>query len=542
MEKLHTPLEAILDQRISRRRVMNLCAGGIATMGAAGLPRLGFAQSQSPKYGGILTCVGTSDPSNFDVFASSSSSVINIVAACHNSLVMFDPLDPDKVIGDLAESWEVSADGKVYTFKIVGNAKFHDGVPLTSEDVKFTYDYTRNPPAGAVSVRQSLLGPIESIEAPDPRTVRINLKFPYPALLPTLATGYFVIVAKHTMAKEGNIRQVINGSGPYRYKDRVKGVSITVEKNPDYHVKGRPYLDGITFYFVPDQSTRYAYVRSGQVMYWDNCGGTFARRAQQEAPDTINVLSAQSYIGEAFTFNTTVKPLDDIRVRKALMMSIDRYEALKVISEGDGVIAGLQPKGMWGLPEAELESIPGYGRDVTANRAEAKRLLAEAGLESGFNLTLTTRKASTTHEARAVYLADQFAKVGAKVTIDVKETASYFDAMSKRSFQAATMSLESSANDPDHFFGDNHACGGARNYAGLCIPQADELFAQQSQMVDPAQRKKVVHEMEKLILEGYGTQVLYFRVKYILMSKKVQNFVMHPESDNHRRLQDIWLS
>src|SRR5690606_26638747 len=121
---------------LSRREWLELCGGGAALVAAGGIPGFAWAQAQeTPKYGGVLVSVQGSDPPHFDPFSSGSSTILNILASCHNSLVMMDPLNPDKVIGDLAQSWEVSPDGKSYTFKLVQNAKFHDGVPLTSADV-----------------------------------------------------------------------------------------------------------------------------------------------------------------------------------------------------------------------------------------------------------------------------------------------------------------------------------------------------------------------------------------------------------------------
>ena len=495
-----------------------------------------------PQYGGVLTRGVTGEPANFDPFSNTSSFTLNVVAACYNSLVMFDPLNPDKVIGDLAEAWEVSPDGKAYTFKLVKNAKFHDGVPMTSADVKYTFDTVRTPPPGVTSVRKSLFASVDSIETPDDYTVRFNLKRINPSFLTTLATGWFVVAPKHILEKTGDMKKDVIGTGPFKLKEYVRGTSIELVKNPDYHVKGRPYLDGMKFYTIPDTTTMFANFRTGQILYYDGMTGDEARRAEKEFGDKVLIQSSSSFIGDPFTMNSKRKPFDDIRVRKALSLAVDRGEALKVVNQGDGAVAGLLPAGLWGLPSNELEKMPGWSKNIEANRAEAKKLLAEAGYPNGFSTTILARKAAGTHETRAVFLADQFAKIGVQAKVDIQETAAYNDTLSKRNFDIATTVIASLANDPDFLLGDYYTCEGGQNWSGVCIPEVDELFVKQSQTLDPAERKKLVNQLEVAAINGFGTVNLYFKGKFMGTSRQVHNLLMHPEPDNNRRMQDVWLS
>ena len=146
-------------------------------------------------------------------------------------------------------------------------------------------------------------------------------------------------------------------------------------------------------------STRFAYLRTGQIDLYDGLTGKDARSAEAEFPDTVKVYSTTSYVGDPFTMNAARAPFDDIRVRKAIAYSVNHDEALKVLMDGDGVVGGLLIPGPWSISAEELAAIPGYGKDVEANRAEARRLLAEAGFPDGFETTLTARKAAGTHEA-----------------------------------------------------------------------------------------------------------------------------------------------
>lgn len=515
--------------------------GAGATM--LGAPQLAYgATPVEPRHGGVLTCWTSGDPPNFDPFSNTSSYVLQIAGACYNSLIMYNPLKPDEIIGDLAESWGLSDDGKTYTFKLVRNAKFHDGKPLTSADVKHTFDIVRQPPQGVTSARKSLLAAVSSIETPDDYTVQFVLSRPSPALISSLATGWFVVCPKHILEAKGTMKADVIGSGPFMMKEYRRGVSIEMVKNPNYHVPNRPYLDGISYYIIPDPATAYAYLRTGQLLFYDGLSGNDARKAEAELAKRVTVHKNSSYIGDPYTVNTRRKPFDDIRVRKALALSVDHAEAVKVVNYGDGVVAGFLPQDPWGLPAEELAKVPGYWPDIQASRAEAKRLLAEAGYANGFDTTLTTRKGAGTHDARGVFLSDQFGRIGVRAKLNVQESAVYFETMNSGKFDIATNVISSLANDPDFLMGDFHTCKGGLNYAGICSEKVEELFLKQSQTVDADERKKITHELESAALSDFATVVLYFKNKFVATSKRVHNYVMPPEPDNNRRMQEIWLS
>ena len=190
----------------------------------------------------------------------------------------------------------------------------------------------------------------------------------------------------------------------------------------------------------------------------------------------------------------------------------------------------------------ELAQQPGYGKDLEANRAEAKRLLAEAGYPDGFTSTLTARKGAGTHEARALLLADQFAKVGIKVTLKIQESAEYFETMKSRNFDIATNVISALSSDPDFMIGAFHTSDGALNYSGIRSDEVDALFLAQSEETDPAKRAELSRQLELATMALYGTVVLYFKGKFVATSARLQNYVMHPEPDNNRRYQNVWLS
>ncbi len=170
-------------------RLRSAAVFGAALLVSASLLAPSAMAAEDPQYGGIMTVVTSKGPPNYDPVGNTSSSILNFAGPIYNALVVWDPQNPNEIIGDLAETWEVSPDGLTYTFHLVENAMFHDGVPLTSADVKATFDFVRNPPEGVVSSRKKTLAAIAEIDTPDDYTVRFNLSRPNPALLASLAAS-----------------------------------------------------------------------------------------------------------------------------------------------------------------------------------------------------------------------------------------------------------------------------------------------------------------------------------------------------------------
>jgi len=507
---------------------------------AAGMTGRGFAQG-GPVRGGVLTAKLSGDPSSFDVVSSTSSLTLNVIGPCYNSLLMFDPLSPEKVIGDLATAWREEEGGRRYVFTITDKARFHDGVPLTSEDVRYSFDLMRDPPEGKSSSRRDQLAVIEAISAPDPVTVVFDLAHPSPSFLGTLATGWMLVMPKHVLEANGNsLDEKVVGSGPFRLAGATRGVSYQLERNPDYHVPGRPYLDGITLYVVPDIASVYANFRTGQLLYWDNMEGSDAHRLRKEVGGAL-VQQATALSTEGISVNATRAPFDNSAVREAISLAISRPDAIRTILGGDGIVGGLMPPGEWELPSERLSQVSGYGPDVEANRARARELLAKAGFADGFETVITARKAGI-HEARAVFAQDQLARIGIRASIDMQESAAYFDNLEARNFAILTDGLGAGLNDPDAFFGDFYTCAGTRNQSGTCNPEIDAIYARQREEADPAKRRAEVAQMEVAALSQFGWIGFYWKTRFMATAASVQGMVLHPQPDNARRLQDVWIS
>jgi peptide/nickel transport system substrate-binding protein len=528
--------------RVGTRAGLGLAAGAMS--GAVPWPQQVWAQqtSDASRAGGVLTMWIGGDPPNFDVHQNSTYLTQHITAPCYNNLVQYDPLDPKRIVPDLAERWEVSPDGRRYTFYLVKGVRFHDGKPFSSADVKVSLDRMRQPPSGVISIRREAFAAVDDVQTPDASTVVVLLKQPNPSLPAQLAGGHMSIYPKHVLEAQGDMKKVIVGTGPFKLKKYTRGVSVELERNPDYFVQGRPYLEGITLYIMPDPNSAYAAFRTGRLLLLRFLELGLGKRAEQELGHQITLQRTRGLGFFAFNMNTKRKPWDDPRVREAASLAIDRRTSITAVSEGEGELGGfLPPSSLLALPTEELTAIPGYGTDLEANRARARQLLTEAGFPDGFKTTMLTRKLPLS-EKLSVYVKDQLAKIGIQATLDVQESAAAFDILNRRGFDTAPWWTAFAVDDPEAVFSEFYTCEAARNYASLCLPEVDQLFQQQSQALDPEQRKRLVHEMERTLLQSHGSSVLHWHNYLTGHWPQVRNWVQPPSLYNNQRLQDVWLA
>jgi len=305
--------------------------------------------AETPRRGGTLLVVIGADPPSLDPHQESTFANIQLVAPLYSTLLQLDPHNYPKIIGDAAREWKVSPDGLTYTFKLHPGIKFHDGSVMTSADVKATYEKIINPPKGTRSVRRNAYTPIAAIETPDPTTVVFTLKFPSASLLSNLASPWNVLYPKKYLDQDPNyfMKNVV-GSGPFKFKSYTRGSTFEGVRNPDYFVKGRPYLDGYKFFISTETSVRAAAVRSGRAyIEFRDLPVSEVEAIKRQLGDKIAVQEGSATGWWGIAVNNTVKPFDDIRVRKALTLAVDRYTGGKVLYPltGLSVVGGLMRPG-----------------------------------------------------------------------------------------------------------------------------------------------------------------------------------------------------
>jgi peptide/nickel transport system substrate-binding protein len=423
----------------------------IATSGVLAMLATSSSIAQAPKKGGTLNFSVVAEPPNYDCHGSTTFALIHPIAPHYSLLVKFDGKEYPKVVGDLAESWTVSDDKKTYTFKIRSGVKFHDGSPLSSADVKSSYDRIINPPTGVVSIRKAYYDDVASVETPDPTTVIFKMKAPVAGVLEALASPYNCIYSAAKLQQDPKYPETeIMGSGGFSFVEHVKGSSWTGKRFDGYFLKDRPYLDGYKAFFVKSPAVVPGLI--GGQFDAEFRGRNPSEKAQllEQAKDKLAVFEGTWVNNLMLVFNTTRKPFDDIRVRQALSLAIDRWagsEALSRISILKYVGGVMRPGYAMSLPEAELMKLPGFSKDIEKSRAESRRLLKEAGQES-LKFKLLNRNVPEPYTPAAVYSIDQWRRVGVTAEHEQLETKLYQDRVAAGDFDVAVEFQADFMDDP----------------------------------------------------------------------------------------------
>src|SRR6266436_2090834 len=417
---------------------------------------LAAAQSpDTPRRGGILLAAIGADAPSLDPHQEQTFATVQPVAPLYSTLLQIDPYSYPNVIGDVATEWKISPDGLTYTFTIRPGIRFHDGSPLTAADVKASYDKILFPPEGVRSIRKHHYSAVASVDAPDPGTVVFKLKFPSASLLVNLASPSNVIFPKKYLDKDPNyFKNNVMGSGPFRFKSYTRGSTFEAERNPDYFVKDRPYLNGYKFFISTETSVRAAAIRSGRAyIEFRDLPNADVEAIKKQLGDKVTVQQTPMTGQFGIAMNNSVKPFTDVRVRKALTLGLDRYTGGKVLYELTGLrdVGGLaRPGTEWAIPQAELEKLPGFWRDAEKSRAEARRLLAEAGYPNGFKVVLKNRNVRLPFQDLAVFAIQEWRKIGIEAEHRPLETASWYaDGRDQGNFELIVFPSGGFVDDPD---------------------------------------------------------------------------------------------
>jgi len=505
--------------------------------------------AEQPKAGGTLTFAVAETPPSFDGHRETTFAMIHPVGPHYSTLLRFDADKYPKIEGDVAESWTVSKDGLTYTFKIRKGIKFHDGSVLTARDVKVTYDKIIFPPEGVASARKASFPMVDKIEAPDDSTVIFRLKWPSASLLPNLASPWNFIYKADILAKDPRwYEKNVMGTGPFTFVEYVPGSHWVGKKNPDYYMKGRPYLDGYRAVFIRDTAARAAAIRGGQALI------EFRGFSPASRDDLVRALGNKIRVQESpwlcnmtVAINNEKKPFDDVRVRKALTLAIDRWEGSKALSQISVMkpVGGvMRPGAEFAATEAELTKLAGFGKDSEASRKEARRLLKEAGVPEGFAFTLKNRNVKEPYEAVGVYVIDQWRKVGLNVTHLPQEGGPYFADLRAGNYETSIDFACDFMDEPDlQLFKFVSREKSPINYSKYTDQVLNDLYEKQSRATDPKERVKLIRQFEKRVLDeqAYTFHVLWW-YRIIPHHARVKGWTITPSHYLNQDLRDVWLA
>ncbi|HEX3885172.1 MAG TPA: ABC transporter substrate-binding protein [Stellaceae bacterium] len=407
-------------------------AAGIGFALAATAPA---TAAETPKYGGTLTYMIPADaPPSFDAHHEQTFATIHTAAPFYSMLIRMDPNNPaapGAFVCDLCtEMPKPTDDGKTYTFKIRTDVKFHNGDKLSADDVAASWNSIIFPPAGILSPRSSNYMMVKDVAATDPQTVVFHLKFATTAFLPALADAYNWIYEKKILDKDPHwYEKNIMGSGPFKFAGFEEGQLIKGVRNPDYYRKGLPYLDGFIGIYAPKQATQIDAIRADRAATeFRGYPPSAMDQLKEELGDKIKIQESDWNCGSTLIINHKKPPFDDVRVRRALTLAIDRWGSAPALSKIADVktVGGIVFPGSPLAPtKAELQTIAGFWPDIEKSRAEARRLLKEAGQE---NLTfdVLNRNVDQPYKYVGTWVVDQWNKIGVHATQHVVPTGPWF--------------------------------------------------------------------------------------------------------------------
>ena len=500
----------------------------------------------SPRRGGTLLFSVDAEPPNYDCHANISFAFLHPIAPHYSTLLKFDTARYPKVIGDIADSWTVSPDKRTYTFKLRPNIVFHDGTVLTSADVKASYERIAHPPPGVISARLVDYASIDSIETPDPLTVVFRLKWPDAAMLPNFASPWNCIYQSAKLAADPQFPKThILGTGPFAFDRHEKGKSWTAHRWNRYFQSGKPYLDGYEANFITGAPVVEG-MKTGRIMASFRSFTPIEREALETAlGDRIAVYESPWLINLMLVFNTNQAPFNDARVRRALSLAIDRWGMADSLAGNTYLkfVGGLMRPGfVMATPEASLVTLPGFSRDITASRQEARRLLAEAGV-TDLHVTLVNRDIPIPYGPGADAVIDAWRAIGVTAIQEKKNTKDWQSALENGQFALAFDFAGDYFDDPTLQFAKYVSRDlSPSNYSNGSDRLLDALFIGQVISTNSRERATIVRDFERRALtEAYAVPVLWWN-RIVITSSRVKGWNMTPSHYIGQDLTDVWLS
>ncbi len=528
------------------------------TLGAAALALLAAGAvtpgqaADTPKRGGTLTYMIPADaPPSFDGHRETTFATAQSVAPFYSVLIRINPknsLSTTDFVCDLcSEIPRPADDGKTYSFKIRDGVKFHDGSPLTAADVAASWQEIVHPRPGVLSARVSNFSMVDTVEAPDASTVVFRLKFATTAFLPALADPFAFIYKKEILDREPHwFEKNVMGSGPFKFAGYETGQSIKGERNPDFYAAGLPYLDGFVGIYADKQATRIDAIRADRAaMEMRGLPPSARDELVKELGDQITVQETDWNCSNLITPNHQKKPFDDVRVRRALTLALDKWKGAPALSKIAIVrtVGGLVfPGSPLAATKEELERLPGYWPDIDKSRAEAKRLLKEAGAEN-LSFELLNRNIDQPYKYIAAFVIDEWSKIGLKVTQKVMPTGPFYDGLRGSNFDVTVdFNCQGVVNPPIDVGKYLPHSVQSENYGNYEDPAEIEMYQKLLQENDPTKQRALMREFETYVLDTQAHEiVLPWQYRIIPQRSYVKGWAISPSHYINQDLAVVWL-
>jgi len=518
-------------------------------------PAAGPEGSGGPKYGGRLNVWVTADPTSWDVSISGVSSVSDRWRARAYEGVLRFKAGPDVDAGalilepSLAERWEVSPDGRTYTFHLRKGVNWQnvppvDGREFTSADVKFSWDYaSRTGEFKDRNLKRSffswLFEGMESVETPDRSMVVVKFKEPFAPFINYVAHSKNPMYAREVFDREGHFEETLIGTGAFILdgESSQRGSRWVMKKNPDYWDRGKPYLDELRGLVLPAAGTAFAAFQTKQLDLLGGGGGEIrhedVKQIKADVPEAV-VQTEQREAPRQVYLNVRRSPFDNLLVRRALNRALDREEFSRALTAGEGLwgISGAYPHDLF--TQDEIRQLQPYDPE------EAKRLLAQAGYPTGLDVEFLASSAYGSSYLTMVELMQaQLRKVGVRFTIKTLDHAAYL-AQTRGNTYDLTIRSRSIMGDVDSWLYANFHPAADSNYGGVNDPELTPLIQQQRRETDAAKRRETVRQAIKMISEKAWSLSLHYEVDSHLWHPYVKGYARNLGVDGWPLI-DVWL-
>jgi peptide/nickel transport system substrate-binding protein len=460
----------------------------------------------STKKGGTARAMVPAGLAHHDLHQSITFNNMGPQISMYNGLLYFDP-DEDGVFSvgaDLARSWELSDDGKSYTFHLNEGVLFHDGSTFTAGDVVATFDKILNPKEGVLSLRKIAFEKVDSVDEIDDTTVRFTLSQPDAILPKSIAIGFNVIVSKDTLeANDYDLRAVFDapGTGPFKYSSHRDKEVWNLEKNVDYFKDGLPYLDNLKL-FHGTGAPAAAALLAGQIEYaaWI-VKDDGAKIAQGDFPG-LKTRTWGVYNNTAIWFNVQRPPWNDSRVRRAVFLVIDPHVMLELwratrLGEFGEWIPPASLGGQYSRSEDELANTPGWRTPTAEDIAEAKKLMADAGYGEGFNVDFLARGSVTSQtEGIAQILKEHF---NVQSNFSVSDAGVYYDKVWQGDWDVTRATWTNMFDDPCEIWRNVLRSDSPQNYANYQNDDLDAAVTEVCSTIDPVERAAAIAKARDIL-------------------------------------------
>lgn len=525
-------------REVTRREF--LTRAGVIGAGLASLPLLdvrglttAWAAPATPRRGGTLRYGIVQGPASLDPHRFAGAPADVLYGMVYSRLVQLKP-DWNGVEPDLAQRWTVSPNGKVHAFSLRPNTRFHDGSPLTADDVVFSFERILDPKTGAYA-RSFLADVVERVTAPDPGTVRVALKKPYAGLMAVLALPTASILSRRWVSAGANLSVTMMGSGPMKFVSLEPNIRITLAKHDQYFEPGLPYLDGIVLQFLSDDTARSTALRNASVDFIDYV--PWRDLAAIKADSRLRVHSDSESSGIWAFPNLRRPPLDNKMIRQAINWSINRDAILRAVFFGNGapMDAIFMPKQSWAY-DAEA---PKYGYDPD----RAKDLIRRSGVSGTLRLELLGAVAARHMSANMEVFQANLRDVGFDVQLRLVEFPDLVKRQFASDYQIVAFGGGPAIADPDFLHAYFHSAGVYAKAMGFDNSQVDHLLEEARTTANTGRRRSLYRQAYGLLYDESPWFPMDYREQAEATTARVQGYTRVLGSNwNGIRIAKTWVS